>query len=542
MTFATKVQREAPMVPPVEVSAPEPTIRVRIHDTSRFEWTTVIPLPEHGKRSYAIEVEFELPANAASWTTPWEQLQTFTRLDGANAVLPSDDATIDTLHRAALSLTQQLRHAGQGFERHCRAAAQGADAVEQGHTRAFLTIWLNAALRLARAARTKLTQSTALDTRLSTRERELIDELVSARLLEMLADADRVLQEVTGSRPGLAGEQAFAEVRRLLNEAVRDEVAYRTSRRFQSAEVESPASLERYVARTGQLKKHFEEVLFLDRETHLVDERVAQWTAVVAALFAGMVAFALQLVFGGRLPEASRVGSGIVVLAIIAGIAYAMRDRIEEAVRAWLTGKVYRYHAQRTSSCRVPGRRVTSRDVVVRAREWCNQTTRTLPDPLSPESGASLSATLVEYLQKGTVAWPVSLAASGAKSIRHVFRYDLSPLFPRLHDEVKRVPVIDKEGGIRFVDAPRRYRVPLVVRVRYDDQDHEERFAVVLDKRGLRRIESGGDDSDADAFGGQPRGLQDGARDDRASSSPAARTRVRRGPPGCPRARGLPGR
>jgi hypothetical protein len=522
MPFATMVQREAPTVPAADVSPPEPPIRVRIHDASRLEWTTVIPLPDHGKRPYTIEVELELPTNALSLTTPWEQLQTFTCLDGASAVLPSDDATIDTLRRAAVSLTQQLRHAGQGFERHCRAAAEGAEAVEEGHTRAFLTIWLDAALRLARETRTKLTQSTALDTRLSTRERELIDELVSARLLEMLADADRVLQEVTGSRPGLASEQAFVEVRRSLNEAVRDEVAYRISRRFRGADADSPASLERYLARTAQLKKHFEQVFFLDRETRLVHEPVAQWTAVVAALFAGMLAFALQLVFGGRLLGASRIGSGVVVLAIIAGIAYAMRDRIKEAARAWLTGKVYRYHAQRTSSCRVPGRRVTSRDVVVRAREWCNQTTRTLPDPLSPESGASLSATLVEYMHKGVVAWPVSLAASGAKSIRHVFRYDLSPLFPRLHDELNRVPVIETEGRIRFVDAPRRYRVPLVVRVRYDDQDHEEIFTVVLDKRGLRRVEPGGDDSGAGVFGGQSRGLQDGARDDRASSAPRA--------------------
>jgi hypothetical protein len=496
MSFATKVQPEAAMVPVVEVTAPEPPIRVRIHDASRFEWTTMIPLPEHGKRPYTIEVEFELPANAVAWSTPWEQLQTFTCLDGASRVLPSEDATIDTLRRAAISLTQQLKHARQGFERHCRSAAEGGDAVEDGHTRAFLTIWLNAALRLARETRAKLTQATALDTPLSTRERELIDEFVSVRLLEMLADADRVLQEVTVSRPELSGEPAFAEVRSSLNEAVRDEVSYRTSRRFWSAEAESPASLERYVARTEQLKKHFEEVLFLDRETRVVDERIAQWTAVVAALFAGMVAFALQLAFGGRLQGASHIGSGIVVLAIIAGIAYSMRDRIKEAARAWLTGKVYRYHAQRTSSCRVPARPVTSRDVVVRAREWCNQMTRTLPDPLSPESGASLSATLVEYMQKGTVAWPVSLAASGAKSIRHVFRYDLSPLFPRLHDEVKRVPVIETEERIRFVDAPRRYRVPLLVRVRYDDHDYEERVTMVLDKRGLRRIEPRGDERD----------------------------------------------
>src|ERR1019366_4851931 len=122
------------MAPPAGAKAPELPIRVRIHDASRFEWTTVIALPDHGGRPYTIEVEFELPANAASWSTPWEQLQTFTRLDGASGVLPSADATIDTLRRATVATTQLFRQARQGFERHCRSAAGGKDAMEEGHT------------------------------------------------------------------------------------------------------------------------------------------------------------------------------------------------------------------------------------------------------------------------------------------------------------------------------------------------------------------------------------------------------------------------
>jgi hypothetical protein len=484
----------APALAEEEVSAQESPVRVRIHDASRFEWTTVIPIPEHGRRHYTIEVEFELPSNAVSWTTPWELLQTFTRLDGASDMLPSEDATGDTLRRAALSLTQLLKLARDGFSRHCRAARERPDACEDPRTFEFITLWLDAALQGAREARTKLTQPTALDTPLSTRERELIDEFVSVRLLEMLADADHLLEEVTANRPELAGERGFAGVRRALNAALQDEVTYRRSRRFVSADADSPAALERYVARTAQLKKHFEAVLFLDRETRQVDERVRQWTAVVAAILAGMVAFALQLVLGSRVPPGSHVGSGIIILVIVAGIAYAMRDRIKEAARAWLTGKVYRYHAQRSSFCRVPAHRVGSRDVVVRAREWCNQTTRTMPDPLNPEAGASVPRTLVEYLHSGVVTWSGAIAASGAKSIRHVFRYDLTPLFSRLHDEVKRIPVVEADNHIRFVDAPRRYRVPVTVSLRYDNVVHEQRVTLVLDKRGLRRIEPGADE------------------------------------------------
>jgi hypothetical protein len=54
---------------------------------------------------------------------------------------------------------------------------------------------------------------------------------------------------------------------------------------------------------------------------------------------------------------------------------------------------------------------------------------------------------------------------------------------------MKQVPVIEPEDHIRFVDVPRRYRVPLLVRLRYDEQHHEKRVTLVLDKRGLRRVE-----------------------------------------------------
>jgi hypothetical protein len=488
MSFAAKVQGAALMMPTVDVSAPESPIRARIHDASSFEWITVIPLPDHGKLPYTIEVEFEVPASAMSWGTPWERLETFTRLDGASGALPSADATVDILRRAAVAVTQMLMHARRGFDRHCRSFAKDDVAVEQGHTPAFLTIWLNGALRVVREARTKLAQSTALDTPLSTRERELIDELVSAQLLEMLADADRVLQEVTVTRPELARAPAFVGARRSLSEAVRDEAMYRTSRRFVSADASSPASLERYVTQMAQLEAHFEDV-FLDRETRFVDDRLRQSTAIVAALLAGMVAFALELVLRGRLPQASQAASGIAVLVMVTGIVHAMRDRIKEVARAWLTGKVYRYHAQRTSLCRAPGRRPISREPFIVAREWCNHATRTLPDPLNPQLGASLPTTLVEYVQKGVLACPTWLVASGAKGIRHVFRYDLSTVLSQLHDEMKQVPVIEPEDHIRFVDVPRRYRVPLLVRLRYDEQHHEKRVTLVLDKRGLRRVE-----------------------------------------------------
>jgi hypothetical protein len=75
--------------------------------------------------------------------------------------------------------------------------------------------------------------------------------------------------------------------------------------------------------------------------------------------------------------------------------------------------------------------------------------------------------------------------------VKHVFRYDLSPLFARLDDAVKQVPIFDeKTRRVRFIDAPRCYRVPVAVTVVSGTERWEAAGIVVLHKRGLERIET----------------------------------------------------
>ena len=82
------------------------------------------------------------------------------------------------------------------------------------------------------------------------------------------------------------------------------------------------------------------------------------------------------------------------------------------------------------------------------------------------------------------------LTRQGVRRIKHVFRYDLSPLFARLDDAVKPVPVLDPETHrVRFAAAPRCYRLPVRVRVRCGGECQEERATLVLTKRGLDRLE-----------------------------------------------------
>jgi hypothetical protein len=467
----------------------ERALSVSIHDASRLEWNVSIPLPDRHALDYLIEVELEVPTNEAARRAPWEQLQSFTRLSGATAAASSDDSTVDALRRSAVTLTHMLERAREGFARHARAGALVEERSVGG--RDFLTIWLDAALRSVQETRKKITGASPADSTLIARERALVDEFVSVRLLEVLSESEGVVRSTMASVVQGDARAALESLSFKVANAVRDEFAYRREKGFLCPDARSPQSLEQYVERAALLKKHFEEVLFLDRESDPIDEYVQQGIAAFTALLAGLAVFAIQVVLAKREEVAKlELGWGLLVLGLVAGFFYAARDRLKEVGRAWLTGKVYRFHAQRLTRCRIPARRRSTRDVVVRAKESCNQTVRTRPDPLNPEAGASLAATLVQYVHRGRVLPQPSLTATGVTTVRHIFRYDLSPLFPRLSDEIQRVPILD-EGRVGFAEAPRRYRVHVAVKVKFQREEHEERVTIVLDKGGLRRIEPG---------------------------------------------------
>ena len=50
---------------------------------------------------------------------------------------------------------------------------------------------------------------------------------------------------------------------------------------------------------------------------------------------------------------------------------------------------------------------------------------------------------------------------------------------------------VDRSGAVRFAEAPRRYQVPVCVRLRHGDEVHERQATVVLEKRGITRIDPG---------------------------------------------------
>jgi hypothetical protein len=483
-------------------------VRVAVHDASRLEWSLSVPLPEDKPLEYSLEVEIQIPQNAMVRHQPWDQMQAFTRLDGPALAGSGDVITLDVLRRGAVAMASQIARASDGFSRHCRLAGSLFATAPHSELEDALTIWIEAAVRIAQEARERLARARDLgvDATEIARERVLVDEYISVRLLEMLAGAERALSRLAESKSPHAKRLAplVADVEGRLAEVLAAEVTYREEHGFANADPSSPAALEHYVGRASRLKKHFQEVLFLEQETFQVAERAYHWIAAFVAILASTWAFAWQIALAQRAGASATLSSGVITLALIAGLVYAAKDRIKEVGRSWMTRRVHRvWGAQRITRYRAPLRRLPGRDVVVTARESFHQSVAVLPDVLNPEVGATHPVTQLTYEHKGSVSPNAQLLASGVRRVKHVFRYDLTPLFARLDDALKPVPVLDEATRkVRFIDAPRCYRVPLRVAVTCGDHRHTELATLVLHKRGLERLEKDADSNPALAESG----------------------------------------
>src|SRR6185295_10225338 len=162
------------------------------------------------------------------------------------------------------------------------------------------------------------------------------------RLLEMLAGAERAMSGIADSKSVHAKrlEPVLAAVESRLAEVLAAELVYRESRDFAVADPSSAEALERYLDRASRLKKHFQEVLFLDPESFQVAERAYHWIAAFFAVIASTWAFAWQIALMNQANAATTVSSGVITLAVLAGVGYAAKDRIKEIGRNWMTRRV----------------------------------------------------------------------------------------------------------------------------------------------------------------------------------------------------------
>ncbi len=468
------------------LDGPTPHVEVGVHDASRLAWNVMAPLPPSGQHAHAFELELEVPANLAAIRDPWAALQAYARLDGVEESAGVAEASLTAFRRSVAAVSSKLTRAGDGFSRHC-TDLRSASVVGEDEWR-HLRLWIQASTAELARARAEL-----LPRAPQAQEGVLANEFLSLKEWGVLTYCCRVLAEARLGleERGYGDASGFDMVEGSLAEAVKDEMDYRRRAGFEVVEAGGPAQLERLLSRMGSFKKHFERVLFLDVESYEVMNRVSGWLSAGMAMLAYLWFFLWQVALE-RHPVA--IGSGVVMFALLTAIAYASRERIKEVGRSWLAGRVQRMFAQRVTRYRVPG---PGRDqksgggVVVSARESFSQSSAQRPDPVYPEDGITREVTLLRFSHQGKLSSGAVADAGSARQIRFVYRLDLSPIFPRLHDAVRGLAAVDPHTGkLTIIDVSRNYELPLRATLRTTGDTEHFRWGVILNKNGLVRVEA----------------------------------------------------
>lgn len=474
----TPLDEAALPAPAVLVGEGPSRIELAVHDASRLAWHVTVPFPEARRAAYSFELELEVPANLSGTIDPWPALQSNARLDGTDDGGESRERSLPAFRRAVVVASSKLARARDGFVRHCTLIRSSA-LVEDNHWRPLL-LWLAAA-----SAELANTRRSLLPGMADKRERALADEFLSVQLWTVLTDCGRALLDTRRAledrdRPETS---SFDAIEAALARGLKEEIAYR--REAAMAEPVNALQLERLLARTRWLKKHFERVLFLDVESYQVVSRLSGWFSALAAMLAYLWFLLWQFALE-RHPAG--IGSGVAAVAMITALAYASRERLKEIGRNWLSGRVQRLFAQRVTRYRLPGKpRSRSTVVVASARESFSQSSEHKPDP---ECGVTHDVTLLRFAHRGAVFTPPRIDGTTARQVRFVYRLDLSALFPRLHDAVRGFASLDpRTGAIVIVDVPRNYELPLRASLRWHGGDDEAVRTLVLNKNGLLRID-----------------------------------------------------
>jgi hypothetical protein len=471
-----------------------------VHDSTRIEWTAAVPLPRGAQeRKYEIEFSFEIPSNIYCTHNVWDHKQSFTRLQSPSeeGELSIDRADLDELRRDTLGVAHRLKRQRDAFERACLGARAQLIAALHPQLEPKLTDAVAQAISVVAEMRRCLEaplhpsdqsgQTAAPDVQ---REWRLADEFLSHQLLDFLGSSQKAVDEVLlgpGSRV-LELDCAFAErLRERLAEALAAELDHRRQHGFVSPRADSPRELGEFVGRASSLKKHFQDVLFLDVEAYMVDLRLRNYTGVAAACMAAAFWMAFTLLPIG---PGARFGLSVGTFAILFALAYALKDRIKELLRAWLAGRLTRLYGQRVVRLRLPSRVSGARPVLVEARETFDCEAQARDDHLNRGVGRTARVMILRYRVRAEAHGARVLDESGIESYKHIFRYDLSPLFTRLDNAVKPVPVLDAESRrVRFVEAPKEYRLPVRLCARGFGRETVEEALLVVSKRGIERLE-----------------------------------------------------
>lgn len=471
-------------------------LRLGVHDLSRLEWTVSVPIPTAGKLKYEVELEADLPAAMYVPHNSWDQLQAYTRLQSPleeNGPETIDCLDIDELRRDTLGIAHLIKVKRQKFERAAAgAAAHLVSALDPALPRTLSAIVAETVKLVddVRAALDRHQRARIGDPR--SREWHLVDEFLSHHLLEFFARCQRAVSSsllAISSRLHDVGTEFTATLTNDLATRLAAEMEHRRNNGFVVPTAETGEGVALYVERGAQLKRHFEDVLFLETQRYMVDTRLRNVTGILAACLAASFWLIFTLL---PISNDTRAGLSLGTFAAIFALAYAVKDRVKEQTRQWLALRLVQVYGQRAIKLRLPTKLDAARSEILDGQERFDCDEQEVADVLNQTVGATSKVVQMRYRLTATLEPAPAARKKGLGRVKHIFRYDFAPLLSRLDSSRRRVPVADCDGNVNFVEAPKEYRVPLRLCVRIRGRSkpvRESAGELVISRRGIERLE-----------------------------------------------------
>lgn len=481
----------------LESAAPEPHLRVDVHDRSRVEWVATVPLARAGEsHSWLVDMEAEIPD--AMWVPhqPWDHFVVRTRLTSP-VLQPGQKLTgppIEQLRRRALAATHELKESLRAPLEVLRLAWR-RDRTLRADEAAEVVQRVRTALDRLAAARDACAELRVPEHAALERELRLVDEylsqqvfLVVTRLTSALAGPKR-----KGKHRPLLGE--VAPVRQAMAVILAAEQTHRQQGGLGEFHPRESHDVEAFLNRGAMLKKHFQQALFLDAKAYMLDARLRNWIAMAAAMAASTFYFVLQVWILNAAMAAGQTLTSLAVACVIAGVVYAGKDRIKDIGKDWVASKLKHGIADRVAHLSLQSRIDSHHSAFALARETIRVHKRLEPDRLNPELGRTTAVHRLHVREVLKHTGQQLLHDEGLLGMKHVFRYDLSPLFHKLDDHIKHVPVLGRDGEVHSLPGTRVYSVPVRVRMKRiaggPPVELEERGVLVVRRRGLERFVRG---------------------------------------------------
>lgn len=292
------------------------------------------------------------------------------------------------------------------------------------------------------------------------------------RLLEDLREVDHV----TPATEALLG-------------VVEGEALYRAGRGYPSV-AEEDGDNELPVYRRGVLKKYMASILFLQTEVRaegaFVRETLFGIAAAVAMIFATAVAFATQTIYGALTPA--------FFVALV--VSYIFKDRLKELLRTYFQKRMRGLlFDQRTrvrdadqrpvGECRESFDFVEERRIPARVRELrdCHHLTE-----IENRWRGEQIMVYRKRVQLDARAVHDTFPDYDVPGVTDILRLRVSEFLSRMDDPTKELFVMDDEGYQR-IEGVRVYHLNLVLHLRGDGQEELRRYRVVLNRKGIKRIE-----------------------------------------------------